>query len=124
MFIKEKAMGNVSTHVLDTMHGRAANGMYFELYQVTEQKRILLCQQHTNADGRCSKALLSGEEMKTGVYELIFYAGEYFIAQGVQLAKPSFIDQVILRFGIADANKNYHVPLIITPWSYSTYRGS
>lgn len=117
-------MGNISTHVLDTMHGRAANGMYFELYRVTEGKRNLLCQQHTNADGRSSKALLSDEEMKAGIYELIFHAGDYFKAQGVQLAQPSFIDQVILRFGIADSNQNYHVPLIVTPWTYSTYRGS
>lgn len=117
-------MGHISTHVLDTMHGRAANGMYFELYRVTEGKRSLLCQQHTDANGRCSKVLLNDEEMKTGIYELIFHAGDYFIAQGIKLAQPSFIDHVILRFGIADPNQNYHVPLIVTPWSYSTYRGS
>ncbi|NWK78559.1 hydroxyisourate hydrolase [Aquitalea sp. LB_tupeE] len=117
-------MGQISTHVLDTMHGCAAKGMYFELYRVTEETRHLLCQQHTNADGRSSKALLKGDEMKAGIYELIFHAGDYFIAQGVKLAQPSFIDQVILRFGIADTNQNYHVPLIITPWTYSTYRGS
>jgi len=117
-------MGHISTHVLDTMHGRAAKGMYFELYRVTEEKRSLLCQQHTDADGRSSKALLNGDEMKAGIYELIFYAGDYFIAQGVKLAQPSFIDRVILRFGIADPSQNYHVPLIVTPWTYSTYRGS
>jgi 5-hydroxyisourate hydrolase len=79
--------------------------MYFELYRVTEGERALLCQQHTDADGRSSKALLSGDEMKTGIYELIFYAGDYFIVQGVKLKQPSFIDQVILRFGIADESE-------------------
>lgn len=117
-------MGKLSTHVLDTMHGRAAAGMYFELYRIEGEERTLLRQLHTNEDGRCERALLSEEEMQTGVYELIFHAGDYFSTQGVHLPEPCFIDQVVLRFGITSSEQNYHVPLILTPWSYSTYRGS
>jgi len=117
-------MGRLSTHVLDTMHGRAAAGMYFELYRIEEEGRTLLRQLHTNEDGRSEKALLSGEEMRTGVYELLFHAGDYFSSQGINLLQPCFIDQIVLRFGIANPEQNYHVPLIVTPWAYSTYRGS
>lgn len=117
-------MGKLSTHILDTMHGRAAAGVCFELYRIEGGLRTLLCQRHTNADGRSDKALLSGEEMRAGIYELIFHAGDYFVTQGVNLPQPCFIDQIVLRFGIANPEQNYHVPLVVTPWTYSTYRGS
>lgn len=120
----EKKMGKLSTHVLDTMHGRAAAGMYFELYRIDETERILLRQLHTNEDGRSERALLTEDEMQAGIYELIFHAGNYFSAYDINLVQPCFIDQVVLRFGIANPEQNYHVPLIVTPWSYSTYRGS
>ncbi|WP_159875160.1 hydroxyisourate hydrolase [Aquitalea denitrificans] len=117
-------MGKLSTHVLDTMHGRAAAGMYFELHRIEGGEKTLLRHLHTNEDGRSERALLSEEEMQSGIYELIFHAGDYFLSQGINLPKPCFIDQVVLRFGIADPEQNYHVPLIVTPWTYSTYRGS
>ncbi|MBV8680434.1 MAG: hydroxyisourate hydrolase [Aquitalea sp.] len=117
-------MGKLSTHVLDTMHGRPAAGVYCELYRLEGQRRTLLRQLHTNADGRSNEALLSGEEMLAGVYELLFHAGDYFISQGISLPQPCFVDQIVLRFGIANPEQNYHVPLVVTPWTYSTYRGS
>ncbi|MNT08397.1 5-hydroxyisourate hydrolase [compost metagenome] len=78
----------------------------------------------TNHDGRCDQPLLEGADFAVGVYELEFAAGDYFRAQGTQLPEPAFLDVVPLRFGIADVNAHYHVPLLVSPWSYSTYRGS
>ncbi|MDE2610259.1 MAG: hydroxyisourate hydrolase, partial [Burkholderiales bacterium] len=78
----------------------------------------------TNHDGRCDKPLLEGGEFLPGEYELVFHAGDYFAAQGVDLPSPRFVDRVVLRFGIADTQQHYHVPLLVSPWSYSTYRGS
>jgi 5-hydroxyisourate hydrolase len=120
----DKQMGKLSTHVLDTMHGCPAAQVRCELYRIQKDGRTLLRYFDTNEDGRCSEPLLSGETMQAGVYELVFHAGEYFANQGVHLAKPCFVDQVVLRFGIANPAENYHVPLVVTPWTYSTYRGS
>jgi 5-hydroxyisourate hydrolase len=117
-------MGKLSTHVLDTAHGRPAAGVRVELYALDGTKRTLLRQETTNADGRCASALLEGDALRAGQYELVFGAGDYFAAQGVVLPEPRFIDRVTIAFGIADASQNYHVPLVVTPWSYSTYRGS
>jgi 5-hydroxyisourate hydrolase len=117
-------MGKLSTHVLDTAHGRPAAGVRVELYALDGTKRTLLKQETTNADGRCASALLEGDALRAGQYELVFGAGDYFAAQGVALPEPRFIDRVTIAFGIADASQNYHVPLVVTPWSYSTYRGS
>lgn len=117
-------MAKLSTHVLDTAHGRPAAGVQIELYAVEGTGRILLTTDTTNADGRCATPLLEGDALRAGRYELVFGAGEYFAAQGVALADPPFVDKVILAFGIADPTQNYHVPLVVTPWSYSTYRGS
>ena len=117
-------MGKLSTHVLDTAHGRPGAGVAVELYEVTGAGRRLLKRDTTNSDGRCGAPLLDGDTMRAGQYELVFAAGDYFAAQGVALPQPRFIDRVTIAFGIADASQNYHVPLVMTPWSYSTYRGS
>ena len=117
-------MGKLSTHVLDTSQGKPAGGVALELYAIEGGQRRLLKSAATNADGRCDAPLLEGDAMRTGQYELVFAAGDYFAGQGVTLAEPRFIDRVTIAFGIADAQQNYHVPLVVTPWSYSTYRGS
>lgn len=121
-------MGKLSTHVLDTAHGRPAAGVAIALYCVEDGARILLKRAATNADGRCDAPLLEGEALRAGRYELEFAAGDYFAAlerkAGVALPEPRFIDRVTIAFGVADPAQNYHVPLVVTPWSYSTYRGS
>jgi 5-hydroxyisourate hydrolase len=117
-------MGKLSTHVLDTAHGKPGAGVKVELYEVGAGGRKLLKQAATNQDGRCDTPLLEGETMRAGQYELVFHAGDYFAGQGVRLPEPRFIDRVTIAFGIADPAQNYHVPLVVTPWSYSTYRGS
>jgi 5-hydroxyisourate hydrolase len=116
-------MGKLSTHVLDTAHGRPAAGVAIDLYRI-DGERVLLAHATTNRDGRCDAPLLDGDALRAGQYELVFAAGDYFAAQGVQLPSPRFVDRVTIAFGIADPAQNYHVPLVVTPWSYSTYRGS
>ncbi|MGJ9417894.1 hydroxyisourate hydrolase [Massilia sp. CMS3.1] len=117
-------MGKLSTHVLDTAHGRPAAHVAVELYAVTDGERRLLVNTSTNIDGRCDAPLLEGDALQAGRYELVFAAGDYFAAHGVAVAEPRFIDRVTIAFGVADPGQNYHVPLVVTPWSYSTYRGS
>lgn len=117
-------MGKLSTHVLDTAHGRPGAGVKIELYGVDSCGRTLIKTDVTNSDGRCAAPLLEGALLRPGQYELVFHAGEYFAAQGVELPSPRFLDRVTIAFGIFDAGQNYHVPLVMTPWSYSTYRGS
>jgi 5-hydroxyisourate hydrolase len=117
-------MGKLSTHVLDITQGKPGAGVKVALYAVRPQGRELLKTDVTNADGRCSTPLLEGDALKQGKYELVFSAGEYFATQGVELPEPRFIDEVTLAFGVAQADQNYHVPLVVSPWAYSTYRGS
>lgn len=117
-------MGKLSTHVLDTANGRPAAGVRVALYALADSGRTLVKEDVTNADGRCSAPLLEGATMHPGRYELVFGAGDYFAAAGVDLPEPRFIDEVTIAFGIAHADQNYHVPLVVSPWSYSTYRGS
>lgn len=117
-------MGKLSTHVLDTAHGKPGAGVKVELYVIDGSQRTLVKQDATNQDGRCNTPLLEGESLRAGQYELVFAAGDYFAAQGVALPSPRFIDRVTIAFGVADPHQNYHVPLVVTPWSYSTYRGS
>ncbi|PUA17012.1 hydroxyisourate hydrolase [Glaciimonas sp. PCH181] len=117
-------MGKLSTHVLDITQGKPGVGVKISLHRVNANGKTLLKNVVTNADGRCDVPLLQGEEMQAGQYELVFSAGDYFAAQGVVVPAPRFVDEVILAFGIADAGQNYHVPLVVSPWSYSTYRGS
>lgn len=117
-------MGKLTTHVLDITQGKPGAGVLVELYAVQATQRSLVQSAVTNQDGRCDAPLLAGDEMQAGQYELVFAAGDYFAAQGVPLPEPRFLDRVIVAFGIADPNQNYHVPLVVSPWAYSTYRGS
>ena len=116
--------GRLTTHVLDTTHGRPGAGIAVTLYRIDGDRRDRLVQVRTNADGRCDTPLLAGADLTPGVYELVFEAGAYFRALGVDLGEPAFLDVVPIRFGVAKADQHYHVPLLISPYSYSTYRGS
>ncbi|MEO1589690.1 MAG: hydroxyisourate hydrolase [Cyanobacteria bacterium J06632_22] len=115
--------GYLTTHVLDTASGSPAAGLTITLWRVgevtTQLKRLT-----TNADGRTDTPLLQGADFASGIYELRFEVGDYFRARATDLPDPLFLDVVPLRFGIADAEVHYHVPLLCSPWSYSTYRGS
>ncbi|RCI76903.1 hydroxyisourate hydrolase [Brucella anthropi] len=118
-------MGKLSTHVLDTAHGSPAAAMRVELYRIgVNGAPELIKRTVTNLDGRTDAALLSGDELRTGIYELQFHVAEYFEGRGAAQANPPFLDLIPIRFAIADVDGNYHVPLLVSPWSYSTYRGS
>jgi len=117
--------GRLSTHVLDTAQGRPAAGVQIELWALDETgARRLLRAAVTNADGRTDAPLLEGDELVVGVYELVFDVGAYFAEAGVALADPPFLGLAPVRFGVADAAGHYPVPLLVSPWAYSTYRGS
>lgn len=117
-------MGRLTTHVLDTAHGRPGRDIEVGLYRIVDNSRLHITSIRTNADGRGDQPLLEGSALQAGVYELDFHVGSYFTALGVPQTQPPFLDVVTLRFGVADASQHYHVPLVVTPWSYSTYRGS
>ena len=116
--------GKLSTHVLDTANGCPAQSMQIELWSLENPIPKRLKTLRTNADGRTEQPLLEGAEMKSGTYELLFFVGEYFQTRGATLSSPRFLDRVPVRFGIADTAASYHVPLLVSPWAYSTYRGS
>lgn len=115
-------MAKLSTHILDTSAGRPADSVAIRLYSVDEQ-RVLLVRAVTNSDGRTDDALLEGEALRTGAYELEFDMGDYFRGRGDKVAEPAFLETVVIRFSMR-ADEAYHVPLLASPWSYSTYRGS
>lgn len=118
-------MGRLSTHVLDTLSGKPAAGMQIELLEARPEggwkvlKTVI-----TNADGRTDAPLLAGDEFRTGRFQLRFAVADYFRAEGVKLPEPAFLDFVPIHFGLAELEGHYHVPLLCTPWAYSTYRGS
>jgi 5-hydroxyisourate hydrolase len=118
--------GRLTTHVLDTMHGLPAAQVTIQLWRLdaTGEGRTLLKTLHTNTDGRTESPLLEGELLVVGTYELLFAVGEYFAGKGVVTPQPPFLDKVPVRFSIADPSAHYHVPLLVSPWAYSTYRGS
>jgi 5-hydroxyisourate hydrolase len=118
--------GRLTTHVLDTAHGKPAAYLTIELWRVACDggDSTLLKTTRTNADGRTDAPLLAEGELAPGVYELVFAVGDYFAAQGTTPAVPPFLDRVPVRFGVADPAAHYHVPLLASPWAYSTYRGS
>jgi len=125
-------LASLTTHVLDTSSGRPAAGMVIRrlrldatspVDEAAESARPIV-EVVTNADGRCDQPLLDGAAFVPGRYRLIFAAGRYFAAQGVALSSPPFLDDISIDFGIADAGSHYHVPLVVSPWSYATYRGS
>jgi 5-hydroxyisourate hydrolase len=117
-------MGRLTTHVLDAAHGCPGSAIKVELYRVEGQQLELVNTALTNSDGSVDAPLLQGDDYRTGVYQLQFSAGAYYRARGVQLPEPAFLDVVVLRFGIDEKQEHYHVPLLISPYSYSTYRGS
>ena len=116
--------GRLSTHVLDTHAGRPAQGIAIELYEFTGKQAHRIASAVTNADGRTDQPLISGRPLPIGRYELQFAIGDHFRSRGIAGAEPPFLDVVPLRFSIAESEAHYHVPLLCTPWSYSTYRGS
>jgi len=114
----------LSTHVLDTAHGCPASGMKLELWSLAGETRTLVASTTTNADGRTDAPLLSPAEIRTGPFEIVFFVGDYFATKSPAPPGSRFLDQVPVRFQIVDAGASYHVPLLCSPWSYSTYRGS
>jgi 2-oxo-4-hydroxy-4-carboxy-5-ureidoimidazoline decarboxylase len=121
---KPKTDGRLSTHVLDTAAGRPAAGLRIELTEIGASAEALLAEAVTNADGRTDAPLLAGAPLRIGRYRLDFHVGAYFAARQVAAADPPFLDIVPIRFAIAEPEGHYHVPLLVSPWSYSTYRGS
>ena len=117
-------MGRLSTHVLDTANGRPARGVVIELFAVAGDGRRSVLRTVTNADGRTDAPLMTGDAFRAGTYELVFDVGAYFKGLGATTADPPFLDLVPIRFAIAEPDGHYHVPLLVSPWSYSTYRGS
>ena len=122
----EHALAGLTTHVLDVTRGGPAQSMRVELYRVRSRRARAssIADVATNADGRTDKPLIGAGEARVGLFELVFHAGEYFRNAGAKLADPPFLDIIPIRFGVADPAAHYHVPLIVSPWSYSTYRGS
>ena len=121
-------MAGLTTHVLDTAHGRPAAGLRIELARLDSGGRTLLKAVRTNDDGRTDEPLLGANEARAGTYEISFEVGEYFAALAdeghAEVSDPPFLDRVPVRFGLADPAAHYHVPLLVSPWAYSTYRGS
>ena len=113
--------GRLTTHVLDTALGKPAENLRIDLFRIDGEHAEQIGSTRTNDDGRCDAPLLSGETMTSGIYELRFYAGDYL---GQKDGSVSFLDIIPIRFGIAEVSAHYHVPLLLSPYSYSTYRGS
>ena len=116
-------MAKLSTHILDTAHGIPAANVLVELFALDGTSTRLILSTRTNADGRTDKPLLEGAAVKRGRYRMVFHIGDHFRSMGVKLADPPFIDLVPVEFGLEDGG-SYHVPLVCSPWTYSTYRGS
>ncbi|MEO9276095.1 hydroxyisourate hydrolase [Marinomonas sp. 5E14-1] len=118
-------MGYLTTHILDTTKGIAAANVEIHLFKHnTDGQRTLIHNTVSNSDGRCDTPLLADDNFTTGVYELEFAIDEYFAKQGIELKEPNFLNNVVIRFGISDEATHYHIPLLVSPYSYSTYRGS
>jgi 5-hydroxyisourate hydrolase len=121
---QEAEEGRLTTHVLDTMSGKPGAGMRIDFSVLEGDGYRLIKTVTTNADGRTDEPLLIGDDMAVGRYQLVFHVGEYFSKLGAELPDPPFLDSVPLQFAIFDAAQHYHVPLLVSPWSYTTYRGS
>lgn len=118
------AGGRLTTHVLDTARGKPAAGVRIVLYAVGPEGHRQIAETVTNADGRTDAAMLAGDALGAGSYELVFHAGDYLRATGQAAGEVLFLDEIPIRFGVPDAGQHYHVPLLISPFAYSTYRGS
>ncbi len=118
------ASGYLTTHVLDTASGQPAKGMRIDLFELTGGDRRFIVTMHTNADGRTDRQILPKDSFRVGTYELVFHAGDYLDGMGAGKSDHRFLDIIPIRFGIDDATSHYHVPLLISPFGYSTYRGS
>ena len=116
-------MTKLTTHVLDVYSGKPGSGIKVNLYQIQNNKREQLSSVILNSDGRADKPLIEGSNFKEGKYELVFFVGDYF-KKITEAPKIPFLDDVVVKFGISNAKEHYHVPLLVSPWSYSTYRGS
>ena len=117
-------MAKLSTHVLDTARGVAGAGIVVDLHRVDGGAPVRVASAVTNADGRTDRPLLDGERIEPGIYELSFHVGDYLRRAGVAVTEPPFLDVVVIRIGIADSGGHYHVPLLLSPYGYSTYRGT
>jgi len=116
--------GKLTTHVLDTATGKPAAGLKIALFKVSGTQLEMLTEKTTNSDGRCDGPILDSGDFEIGTYELQFAAGDYLKGSDIDLPEPLFLDVIPIRFGIADADAHYHVPLLLSPFGYSTYRGS
>lgn len=116
--------GRLTTHVLDTARGMPAANLSIDALRLDGDERVLLKRMLTNSDGRTQEPILAGDAFTPGIYELLFRAGEYLRAAGLEGGSPPFLSDIPVRFGIADADQNFHVPLLLSPFGYSTYRGS
>ncbi|MDR6554607.1 hydroxyisourate hydrolase [Paenibacillus qinlingensis] len=114
----------ITSHVLDVSSGRPAVGVRIDLFRLDGNAADLVHSGVTNTDGRLPEPMLSGDDFTIGTYELLFHVGDYFREKGEELPEPAFLDQVPIRFGVANHTSHYHVPLLIAPWGYNTYRGS
>jgi 5-hydroxyisourate hydrolase len=117
-------MGKLTTHVLDTVRGTPGKNIRVELYRINDTGETLIKTVTTNHDGRTDSPILNDEEFKSGKYQLVFHTAEYFKAHNVELDDTPFLDDVVIRFGLCKAREHYHVPLLVSPYSFSTYRGS
>jgi 5-hydroxyisourate hydrolase len=117
-------LGQLTTHVLDTCSGTGAAGVVVEVRRLEPPHNELLNRLVTDSAGRCATPLLQGGDFGRGQYELSFRVGDYFRGKGVALPEPAFIDVAVVRFGVASPEQHYHVPLLVSPWSYSVYRGT
>ena len=119
-----QSKGYLTTHVLDTARGCPAEGIKISLYRVSGNSHKKIAETVTNSDGRTDAPILPVDTFTTGTYELIFFAGDYLRSNGTDAAEPLFLDAIPIRFGMNDADAHYHVPLLLSPYGYSTYRGS
>ena len=123
MCIRDRSKGYLTTHVLDTFNGKPGSGIKGSIYIFEEANKKKIKDFTLNEDGRCDTPILENDHFNIGKYEIQFFCGEYF-RKFTKLDEIPFLDDVVIRFGISDINEHYHVPLLISPWSYTTYRGS
>jgi 5-hydroxyisourate hydrolase len=122
--LRAASMPGLTTHMLDVTAGKPAEGVLIDFAVLDGDAYHAIRSVHTNADGRNAEPLLTPQTMKVGQYQLTFHLAEYFTKQGIILPNPPFLDKAVIQFGISDATSHYHVPLLASPWTYTTYRGS